>query len=107
MKTRTLVVGWMLAATLVGCSAGAQVVRQDAYGGELVTWGPIVPASEEAREHMVGHCAGRYTVTDEALRTQDDTRRVTYACDRELAMLRGSAATRLAIETRTSAVRSR
>lgn len=89
MKTRTLWVGWMLAATLGGCSVGAHVVRQDARGGELVTWGPIVPASEEAREQMVNHCAGRYTVTLEARAAEDDTRRVSYACERGLAMFRG------------------
>lgn len=92
MKTRTWMVGWMLAVALGGCSAGAQVVRQDARGGELVTWGPIVPASKEAREHMVSHCAGRYTATVEANRGDADSRRVTYACERGLAMLRQSRA---------------
>lgn len=102
MKTRTLMVGWTLAATLAGCSAGAQVVRQDARGGELVTWGPIVPASEEAREHMVSHCAGRYTVTVEARTAKDGTRQLTYACERGLAVFRGASDTSLAADAGAS-----
>ena len=107
MKTRTLMVGWMLAATLGGCSAGAQIVRQDARGGELVTWGPIVPASERAREQMVSHCAGRYTVSVEATSSKDGMRRVTYACERGLAMLRDSADARLALAARANGVGTR
>ncbi len=47
-----------------GCSAGAQLVRQDREGGAVAVWGPVVPATQQARHVMVEHCAGRYTVHD-------------------------------------------
>ena len=93
MKTRTLMVAAMTAASLMGCSAGAQMVRHDARGGEFVAWGPTVPAAQDARAQMLNHCGGRYAITGEALSTDGDTRRVTYACGKPLATLHGGSVT--------------
>ena len=49
---------------LGGCASGARMVRADARGGELETWGPVVPAQVHMRELLVEHCQGRFSVSE-------------------------------------------
>ena len=54
---------FVVSSLSVGCSAGLQVVRQDARGGELLVSGPVVAATELAREAILEHCNGRFRVS--------------------------------------------
>jgi len=72
-----------------GCSAGLQVVRQDARGGELLVSGPLVLGTERAREAILEHCMGRFRVSGShsgAHRAQDPANqlsgggRIRYEC---------------------------
>ena len=68
MACRCLVLMLALGAFLAGCSAGARVVRGDERGGTVETWGPLVPATEQARMAMAKHCRGRFQLIDEPAR---------------------------------------
>lgn len=67
MDTRIMKLGLVLLVAvsgLGGCASGARMVRADARGGELETWGPVVPAHVHMRELLVEHCQGRFSVAE-------------------------------------------
>jgi hypothetical protein len=55
-------VAFACAAVVGGCASGAQVIRRDHQGGEIAVWGPVVPATETARNVIIAHCEGRFSV---------------------------------------------
>jgi len=86
MDTRNMKLGLVLLVAmsgLVGCASGARMVRADARGGELETWGPVVPAQAHMRELLVEHCQGRFAVSDPQAASGEergDNARLTFSC---------------------------
>jgi hypothetical protein len=54
----------LVALALVGCSSGAQLVRQDARGGRIALHGAYMPAVADARLLALEHCQGRFQLLE-------------------------------------------
>jgi hypothetical protein len=88
MDTRRMKLGLVLCVAMpwaIGCASGARMVRADARGGELETWGAVVPATEQLREMLADHCQGRFTLVDQTTDRGDKTsgtERIAFSCGR-------------------------